>query len=156
VHTLCGVREFLRLGPPDPETELRLLGEVGNGLRGLGQHREAIPYLERAVRAAQRLGDSRREAANRVRLGTARQFAGDVDAAEADLRAAIGVHPDYDDFALQHLGKLLVERDRLREGLDCLRESLRLRQVKGDPELIASSQEAVTAAGALLGMIAPG
>src|SRR5689334_22283834 len=49
------------------------------------------------------------EAVNRVRLGTARQFAGDVDAAEADLRAAIGVHPDYDDFALQHLGKLLVE-----------------------------------------------
>ena len=79
-----------------------------------------------------------------------------MDAAEADLRAAVGVHPDYDDFALQHLGKLLVERDRLREGLDCLRESLRLRQVKGDPELIASSQEAVTAASALLGMIAPG
>jgi len=68
------------------------------------------------------------EAVNRVRLGTARQFAGDVDAAEADLRAAIGVHPDYDDFALQHLGKLLVERDRLREGLDCLRESLRPRR----------------------------
>jgi tetratricopeptide (TPR) repeat protein len=144
------VLEFLRLGPPDPETELRLLGEVGNGLRCLGHHREAIPYLERAVVAAQQLGDRRREAANRVRLGTARQFAGEIDRAEVDLRAALGVHPDYDDFALQHLGKLLVERGRLREGLDCLSESLGRRQVKGDPELIASSQEAVTAARALL------
>jgi tetratricopeptide (TPR) repeat protein len=144
------MREFLRLGRPDRATELRLLGEVGNGLRCLGQHREAIPYLERAVVLAQALGDARREAANRVRLATARQFAGEADRAETDLRAALGVHPDYDDFALQHLGKLLVERDRLREGLTCLSEALRRRQVRGDPELVASSQEAVDAASALL------
>ncbi len=144
------MREFLRLAPPEPETEIRLLGEVGNGLRCLGHHGEAIPYLERAVVLAQALADARREAANRVRLGTARQFVGEIDQAETDLRAALGVHPDYDDFALQHLGKLLIERDRLREGLTCLCEALRQRQVKGDPELIASSQEAVNAAPVLL------
>jgi tetratricopeptide (TPR) repeat protein len=144
------VRQFLRLGAPDQETELRLLSEVGNGLRCLGQHREAISYLERAVVLAQDLGDSRREAANRVRLGTARQFAGEMDEAETDLRAALGVHPDYDDFALQHLGKLLVECDRVQEGLTCLCEALRQRHLKADPELIASSRQAVDAARALL------
>jgi hypothetical protein len=47
------------------------------------------------------------------------------------------------DFALQHYGKHLIDAGRVEEAVVCLREALRLRQAKGDKELIESTIKAL-------------
>ena len=55
--------------------------------------------------------------------------------------------PELEDFALQHLGKCLVDAGRAAEGVEQLERALALRLRKGDPALIASTAEALARAG---------
>jgi tetratricopeptide (TPR) repeat protein len=60
-----------------------------------------------------------------------------------------GAASDYEDFALQHLGKCLVEMGRVDEAIACFDRALILRWMKADPELIASTEEALAGARSL-------
>src|SRR5258707_145764 len=101
----------------DRAERLQLLGQIGNDQRSLGNLIEAEMFLTEAVTLARSLGDTRREAANLIRLATARQYGGQQAEAEAMFREAValttsGSASDYEDFALQHLGTCCSESQR--------------------------------------------
>jgi tetratricopeptide (TPR) repeat protein len=134
------------------------LGRCGEAYRLLGDLPQAVPLLEEAVALARRQADPRRRAANLIRLATAYQYRNDHAAARPlfdDALALTRAHPaeagTYEDFALQHLGKCLVEMGHLAEARACFDQALVLRQAKGDPGLLASTQEALTALAARSG-----
>jgi tetratricopeptide (TPR) repeat protein len=138
----------------DRAERLHLLGQIGNDQRALGNLLEAEMFLTEAAALARTLGDLRREAVNRIRLATARQYSGEHAEAEAIFRDALaltlsGDAADYEDIALQHLGKCLVEMGRVDEAIECFDRALVLRWMKADAELIASSEQALHAAAAL-------
>ncbi len=135
----------------DQATRLQLLGQIGNDQRALGNLTEADLFLTDAVALARTLGDTQREAVNCLRLATARQYQGQHADAEAVFRTALtrtqsGAAADYEDFALQHLGKCLVEMDRVDEAVECFDRALVLRWTKADAALIASTEQALHAA----------
>jgi tetratricopeptide (TPR) repeat protein len=138
----------------DMTTRLQLLGQVGNDQRVLGNLIEAEMFLIEAAALARKLGDRRREAMNAIRLATVRQYQGQHAEAEALLRETLsrtrsGDAADYEDFALQHLGKCLVEMGRVDEAVECFDRALVLRWMKADAQLIASTERALHAARAL-------
>ncbi len=138
----------------DEAARLHLLGQIGNDQRSLGNLLEAEMFLTEAVALARKLGDTRREAANLIRLATARQYSGHHAEAAAIFRDALartrtGEASAYEDFALQHLGKCLVEMGEVEEAIACFDRALVLRWMKADPELIASTEAALHAATAM-------
>lgn len=139
----------------DLAERLQLLGQIGNDQRSLGNLLEAEMFLSEAVTLAHRLNDRRREAINLIRLATTRQYSGHHTEAVALFRDALaltvsGDAADYEDFALQHLGKCLVEMGRIDEAIDAFDRALVLRWMKADAALIASTEEALHAATALI------
>src|SRR3954452_5594413 len=139
----------------DAAARLALLGQIGNDQRNLGNLIEAEMFLTEAVALAATLGDRRREVANRVRLATTCQYGGRHAEAEALFRVALdltraGEAADYEDFALQHLGKCLVEMGRVDEAIECFDRALVLRWMRADPKLIASTEATLHAASALM------
>jgi len=146
----------LAAGVADEHARARLLGRVGEAYRMLGDPDRAAPYLSEALLAARHLGDEPGVAANLIRLATALQHGGEHPRAESLFREALAFsgRPDcatYKDFALQHLGKCLVETGRIDEAIGCFEEALAARLAKGDAALVASTEEALAAARALAG-----
>lgn len=146
--------EQIKAGPDALEV-IRMTGQIGEEYRFLGEYEAALPLLEEALAGAQRLGARRLEMVNCIRLATAYQYAGRHDEAEALFRRALEFarepeHADRLDFALQHLGKCLVEMGRLDEAAACFEEALALRRAKGDAGLIASTEQALAAIRLLL------
>lgn len=133
---------------PDALEVIRMTGLIGEEYRFLGEYETVLPLLEEALAGAQQLGARRLEMVNCIRLATAYQYAGCHNKAEALFRRALELarepeHADRLDFALQHLGKCLVEMGRLEEATACFEEALALRQAKGDAGLIASTEQAL-------------
>lgn len=121
----------------------RLLGYVGNALRLLGRHEEAVAAQRESLAAA---SSSRAALVARLRLGEALRCAELLHEAEAELRAALAAsdaHPLLRDFALQHLGKTLVDAGRAAEAVSVLAEALALREAKGDDSLVESTRLAL-------------
>lgn len=132
----------------EPREELRLHGYVGNALRLLGRHEEAVAAQRRALALAERLGDGRAVAVTRIRLGEALRCADELEAAETELRAALAEtrrapRLGLVDFALQHLGKTLLDAGRADEAQPLLAEALALREAKGDAALVDSTRLAL-------------
>ena len=141
--------------PIDAHRRVRLLGRVGAGLRLLGRFDESARSLGEAVELARHLGDTELEIANLIRLATSVQYAGRHDEARVMLdavlrRCASGQAPGYEDFALQHLGKLLVEQGKVGEAIPLFERALTLRRRKGDGQLVASTARALAGARARL------
>jgi len=131
-----------------PREEARLLGYVGNALRMLGRHAEAEAAQARALALAEELGDARGLVVARIRLGEALRCADELERAEAELRTALAAaraQPSLGltDFALQHLGKTLLDGGRAREAEPLLAEALVLREAKGDDALVESTRLAL-------------
>jgi tetratricopeptide (TPR) repeat protein len=76
-------------GATEPREEVRLHGYVGNALRLLGRHEEAVAAQTRALALAEELGDRRGVLVARIRLGEALRCADELERAEAELRAAL-------------------------------------------------------------------
>lgn len=73
------------------------------------------------------------------------------DVAEALLREALSVSADpdgghYRHFALQHLGKALLDAGRFLDAIEALEAALAIRRDLGEPSLIASTKQALSAA----------
>lgn len=139
----------------EPETYLALLGELGAVARSLEEWDLAERWLTEALTLAQTLGDKAREAANLIRLGTLYHYRDDVHRGMLLFSQALTLSDqpeasDYRDFALQHMGKLLVEQGLYQEAYQCFAQALQLRERKGDEALIQSTREALNALESLL------
>ncbi|MEE1822386.1 tetratricopeptide repeat protein [Streptomyces sp. BE20] len=132
----------------DPVRTRALTRWIGVGQMCLGQHEEALTFLRQSLDLAAASGNTRAVVATSLNLGDAHRYAGDMRAAEALYRGALGTarsqHPELVDFALQHTGKYLMERGDLAGAEAHLREALRLRIAKGDTGLIGSTQAALS------------
>ncbi|MGW5342888.1 tetratricopeptide repeat protein [Streptomyces sp. NPDC004050] len=120
---------------------------TGIGLMSLGHHDDAREYLRQALDLATASGNSRAVIATELNLADACRYAGAAETADElyrkALTAAQSQHPELIDFALQHLGKHLMERGDLESARAHLWEARRLRIAKGDIDLTESTQAAL-------------
>ncbi|MFD7827315.1 tetratricopeptide repeat protein [Kitasatospora sp. NPDC059803] len=132
----------------DPARTRALTRWIGVGQVCLGRYEEALTFLRQSLDLAAASGNARAVVATSLNLGDAHRYAGDMRAADALYRSALGTarshQPELVDFALQHTGKHLMERGDLAGAEAHLREALRLRIAKGDTELIGSTQAALS------------
>lgn len=146
---VAGTREELRaIAEGTDDAKARVLARwTGIGLMTLGDHDDALVFLHRALDLAAASGNTRAVIATELNLGDAYRYAGEVKRAEVLYRRALagarGQHPELVDFALQHLGKHLMEQGSLTTARAHLQEALRLRTAKGDAGLIESTQAAL-------------
>lgn len=125
------------------------LGRLGDYLRLSPDAREeAIQALQAAVDLALHLGHIKAVAVNRIRLGTALQYAGMHEQAVDEFRQAVAMIESHrirrlKDFALQHMGKCLAEMGHYTEAKTCLKQALRLRQRQDNRSLIDSTLRAL-------------
>lgn len=147
-HALGRARTALA-STSSPAQRIRLLGYVGNAERILGRALEATETHGEAVALATAAGELRLHAISLINLGEAHRCAENPNAAERILRRALdlsspgGVATDVRDYALQHLGKCLLDQGRLEDAVTVLEEALALRESKGDAQLIASTRLAL-------------
>ncbi|MCF3181750.1 tetratricopeptide repeat protein [Streptomyces polychromogenes] len=126
----------------------RLLARwCGIGLMSLGNYDEARAFLRQSLDLATASGNVRAVIATELNLGDAHRYAGTAEAADVLYRQALdsarSQHPELVDFALQHLGKHLMEQGDLFAARTHLWEARQLRIAKGDVGLIESTQAAV-------------
>ena len=138
-------------GEGDVARVRRLLAYLGEAHRVIGALEEAEREIREALILAREAADARGGVANLIRLGEVLRCGDRPGDAEAALRDALagtdGPGCDvYRDFALQHLGKTLLDTGRVEEARAVLRDALAIRQRKGAPSLIASTQEALARA----------
>ncbi|MFJ9446327.1 tetratricopeptide repeat protein [Kitasatospora sp. NPDC101235] len=152
-----GLPEDLRALPEgaDPSQARVLARWIGIGLVSLGDPDEARVFLRQALDLATASGSAGAVIATQLNLGDAYRYGGDVETADAFYRSALGAarsqRSDLVDFALQHLGKHLMEQGDLASARTCLREAQQLRTAKGDPEPVKSTQSALERVEGLLG-----
>jgi tetratricopeptide (TPR) repeat protein len=127
--------------------ERRLLGYLGNAYRLLGRWDDAVAVHERARDLALATGDPRAAAVGLVRLGESYRCADRYAEAESALREALSVAPpEVAHFALQHLGKTLLDRGAAAEAAARLEAALERRRGIADVDLIRSTERALDAA----------
>ena len=133
----------------DRVAELRLRGYLGTAYRILGRWRAALVQLRLARDLAQVVGPPSADVVALIRLGEVDRCRDAYDRAEACFREALAKCRAeeglavYEDFALQHLGKCLLDAGAREEAIACLEAALVLRKVKAEPALIASTQAAL-------------
>lgn len=127
-----------------------LLGRIGEDYRQLGMLDEAIAHLERALELAQTAKAPGLQVPLMLRMATALQHRGEHARAEVMFQDALRRTRDHqvqavelEDFALQHLGKCLVEMGHHAQARDCFEQALALRLAKGEQGLIASTRQAL-------------
>jgi HTH-type transcriptional regulator, pleiotropic regulator of extracellular virulence genes len=111
---------------------------AGQAARLLGAHDAAIAHLSRAL-------ELEPSPQARIRLGEAYRCADRTDDAIAELSTALtdARGTAYEDFALQHLGKALLDAGRTGDARAALTAALELRRAKGDAALIESTERAL-------------
>jgi HTH-type transcriptional regulator, pleiotropic regulator of extracellular virulence genes len=126
-----------------------LLGYIGNAERMLGRPFDASHHFRESLELATSSGDARGRAVALIRLAEAQRCAEESAEGERSARAALAVIDadpgltELRDFALQHLGKCLVELGRRDEAIAVLQEALALREAKEAADLVASSRLAL-------------
>ena len=127
---------------------LRTLGYLTDACRVNGELDAAVSYGQEALERARVSGNRNAEVANLIRLGEAHKCRDEHVTAEPLFRDALALSESGDaaalhDFALQHLGKCLLELGRYDESIECLNAALELRRAKGNLALIDSTERAL-------------
>jgi HTH-type transcriptional regulator, pleiotropic regulator of extracellular virulence genes len=138
----------------DEQARIELISRIGSNYTNLWQEERAVPILERALALAQQVGNNRIEIVSLISLATAQQYCGNRNLAETLFQEALQKMQEYnqlsyEDVALHHLGRCLVEQGKLSEALNCFERALVLRKEKGDKLFIASTQRAIDAVRAM-------
>ncbi|SDI89727.1 tetratricopeptide repeat protein [Natribacillus halophilus] len=139
------IEQLLERDIVDTDELFFLYGTIGNLHRIYGQPQTAVYYLELGLDLA---GDESKEIAANIRLGEALKYDHKHSEALAKFNEALAKCHEfgldkYEDFALQHKGKCLLELGRSAEALGCFKKALELRKTKGDSSLIKSTQQAI-------------
>jgi tetratricopeptide (TPR) repeat protein len=130
----------------------RLLGAAGAYAGMLRQLDRAQRLLRPAIAVADQTNKDRQRVVLRIRLADVLALDGDSDAAIELLLPLLKVCQDgadlvhLVDFVHQHLGKALIEAGQHAAAMAHLKQALELRERKADPELLASTLEAMAAA----------
>lgn len=122
--------------------DAKLLSYAGNAARILGRAEASIALFRRALGAAA----GERAIAARIGLGEAYRCADRPAEAVAELEQALIEARDagaYLDFALQHLGKAVLDAGDRAGAVGVLEEALEMRRRGGDAALIESSELAL-------------
>ncbi len=142
------------------QIRLGLFGELGTLARQMRDYPAAILHFEAAIKLAQTLKDTKREAANRVRLGVALHHSDQphllsqaIVCFQTVIKTNQPGYTEYHDFAWQHLGKLWVEQREYKQAKNCFEQALKLRQSKQNAELIDSTMQALKGLEALISEI---
>jgi tetratricopeptide (TPR) repeat protein len=130
---------------------LRALGYLTDACRVFGELDAAVAYGQEAVERSRAAGNRNAEIANLIRLGEAHKYRDEHVIAEPLFREALDLTSDGDvqvlrDFALQHLGKCLLEMGRYDEAITQLEDALALRRAKQNQSLIESTENALALA----------
>lgn len=139
----------------DPTAQCIALGRLGDALRRHPEFlQESIATLSTALELAHQCDQSWRPknamiAANLIRLATSLQYSGAhqkaIDVFEQSLQwihtNALG---EYEDFALQHMGKCFAEMGNIQRAKQCFARALEQRFIKNDDQLIESTKKAIT------------
>jgi HTH-type transcriptional regulator, pleiotropic regulator of extracellular virulence genes len=130
------------------EDRFFLYGTLGNLYRIYGQTQKSVMYLSLCISFALREKNIKKEMVSLLRLGEALKYDNKHKEAldvfnEVLVKCKDNNDADYMDFALQHKGKCLMELGRLDESQECLSEALKLRYLKGDSNLIESTQQSL-------------
>lgn len=128
---------------------IRILGYLGERLAG--RLDEADATLSEALTASRLAKDARSIVVGLIRLGELRRCQDRYADAEVFLREALAIaedpgHPEcamYRDFALQHLGKTVLDAGRRDEAVALLERALTIRTASGAASLIASTEQAL-------------
>jgi tetratricopeptide (TPR) repeat protein len=142
------LRQVMQEPKLDPEVLVFLYSYIGNGYRVLNQAQKAIVYLKKALDLTRQEGDQRGEVRTLIRLGEAyrynQQHEKALECFEQSLTLSRSAElSQYKDFALQHMGKCLLELGEFDHALVRFEEALDLRKKKGDQELILSTETAI-------------
>ncbi|GAA1909428.1 hypothetical protein GCM10009716_19240 [Streptomyces sodiiphilus] len=124
-----------------------LLRRAGVGHLVLRELAEAEELLTEALRLCEGEDAPRRQVAVLINLGDAHRYGGDLAAAWPCYRRALWLArercPEVTDFALQHMGKHRTDAGDFAAAERLLTEALWLRREKEDPELLASTEQAL-------------
>ncbi len=125
-----------------------LYGMIGNLLRILEKPEEAIYYLTWCLEHAANEHNHTREIVSSIRLGEAYKYNAQYERAFNFFDKALYLCEtykidNYEDFALQHKGKCLMELEKFSEAEDCFQRALGIRKKKGNQSLIDSTQQAI-------------
>lgn len=132
----------------DRQALISALGYLGEACRLAGRFEAADAALIEALTLARSIGDERLTVVGMLRLGELRRCQDRYPEAETLLREALRMVDDpglpecamYRDFALQHLGKALLDAGRPREAVAVLERALTIRKAAA-ASLIASTEE---------------
>ncbi|MGW3346945.1 AfsR/SARP family transcriptional regulator [Nonomuraea rubra] len=134
--TLAEHAHELATANSDPHAELLALGAVGDALLGLRRKAEARTTLERVLRLARELGETRLEAVTLNRIGWSSLRVGDLRAAPLMAKEARGLTGIGDRYGkarpLALLGAVALEQGRHREAIQLAEESRRTFARLGD------------------------
>ncbi|MDQ3549840.1 MAG: tetratricopeptide repeat protein [Chloroflexota bacterium] len=127
---------------------LRTLGYLTDACRIAGELDTAVTYGQEALERSRSAGNRNAEVANLIRLGEAHTYRDEHAIAEPLFREALTLSTGGDahalhDFALQHLGKCLLEMGRYDESIACLELALALRREQGISSLTESTEAAL-------------
>ncbi len=137
---------------PDREGNKRVLlflnSYLGNAYRILDRSEVAVRYLKVAEQLARELNHPAILARTLIRLGEAYKYNDRHDQALACFQEVKELTDCdelyfYHDFALQHIGKCLMEVGRYDEALEHFHQALSLRKQKEKEELIRSTEVAL-------------
>lgn len=127
---------------------LRTLGYLTDACRVAGELDAAVRYGQEAVERARSAANRNAEVANLIRLGEAHKYRDEHAIAEPLFRQALALSTEGDartlhDFALQHLGKCLIEMGKYDEAIVSLEQALDIRRGKATQALIESTEQAL-------------
>ena len=125
-----------------------LYGTIGNLYRIYGEPKTAIYYLEYTLNMSEKDNEYAREVVSLIRLGEALKYDHNHNDAlelfnEALIKCSEHGMDLYEDFALQHKGKCLLELNRIEEAFVCFERALEIREMKAKDTLISSTQQAI-------------
>ena len=131
--------------------EAALLSQIGVYARILGDLDLAEDSFNKAIEILECAGRPDHILGVKLRLAIVHQFRGAYTKADNFYHNAIKAIRSskdervskYLDFALQHLGKSRFEQKLYQESLDYFLEALEIRLMKGDIELIGSTEKAI-------------
>jgi tetratricopeptide (TPR) repeat protein len=133
----------------DIPSKIKLLGNIGNHQRVLGQLEESVVSLTEAIKLAQSIQDRKMELVQLIRLATAFHWQNKFNLAHdlfdkcfESIKNDLSLN-EYLDFVYQHKGKCFFDENKFELALSYLYEAFLIRQKKDNIELIDSSLLAI-------------